>query len=120
MKMPPNTITVPDIAGIVGTEMVVEVMDVESQLSLSGWTMSGWADYFTSTVKSRLNNVISLEVSKTPMLALIQRPSIVRSIDWIDMVTIATLNLLNAFPVLAQRLHFRSSAGATLLFDVSR
>jgi hypothetical protein len=49
-------------------------------------TLGEWADYFDTPVekRSRIYNVISLEVAHTEFGNLIQRPQIVRQLDWID------------------------------------
>ncbi|KAG0249031.1 JmjC domain-containing histone demethylation protein 1 [Mortierella polycephala] len=84
MKMPPNTFTVDDVRDAVGGETEVEVMDVASQSELLDWNMESWAEYFMSEHKERVYNVISLEISGTPLADQVQRPKVVREMDWIE------------------------------------
>jgi F-box/leucine-rich repeat protein 10/11 len=87
MKMPNADITVSEIARIIG-DRPVEVMNASSQESMPGWTLFQWANYFETppTERKQLLNVISLEISDTELAKQIQRPSIVRQLDWIDQV----------------------------------
>jgi hypothetical protein len=53
------------------------------------WTMEKWATYFhrpSKRASKGVYNVISLEFSGTPLEALVRAPSVVREIDWIDVV----------------------------------
>ncbi|KAI3657192.1 hypothetical protein MP638_007469 [Amoeboaphelidium occidentale] len=83
MKMPSSKISVRQISRLTGN-IPVEIMDVHTQEPLVGWKMNDWADYFHSTEKQKLLNVISLEVSDTEFGQSIQRPAIVRELDWVD------------------------------------
>ncbi|KAF9932718.1 JmjC domain-containing histone demethylation protein 1 [Mortierella alpina] len=84
MKMPPKTLTVDDVRDAVGEDTAVEVIDVATQSELSDWSMGLWADYFKTEPKERVYNVISLEISGTPLADKVQRPRVVRELDWID------------------------------------
>ncbi|KAG0055010.1 JmjC domain-containing histone demethylation protein 1 [Gryganskiella cystojenkinii] len=84
MMMPPNSMTVDDVRDAVGPETLVEVMDVATQSELLDWNMRDWADYFKTEPKERVYNVISLEISGTSLADRIQRPKIVRELDWIE------------------------------------
>ncbi|KAG0172881.1 JmjC domain-containing histone demethylation protein 1 [Apophysomyces sp. BC1015] len=84
MQMPSDNITVYDIAQAVGEDRPVEVIDVATQAELPGWTMGQWAAYYHNPDRDRIRNVISLEISGTDFGNKIQRPRIVREIDWID------------------------------------
>jgi hypothetical protein len=87
MKMPPNDITVYDIARLVGgDDYPVEVIDVASQSEAPGWTMGRWAKYFHSPNRDRIRNVISLEISGSDLAEQVTRPKIVRELDWIDLM----------------------------------
>lgn len=87
MVMPPPETTVSDIARLVGEDTSVEVLDVSTQAALSGWTLGRWASYFTASPTSpehqKVLNVISLEISDTPLGAQVVPPSLVRSLDWV-------------------------------------
>jgi F-box/leucine-rich repeat protein 10/11 len=78
MRMPPSSLSVDDVRDAVGPETLVEVMDVATQSELLGWNLRDWADYFKTEPKERVYNVISLEITGTPLAKQIQRPRIVR------------------------------------------
>lgn len=59
------------------------MIDVASQSSSKNWTLGQWASYFSSSQKRKVLNVISLEVTGTPMERLVEAPSFVRSLDWV-------------------------------------
>ncbi|KAF9905670.1 JmjC domain-containing histone demethylation protein 1 [Lobosporangium transversale] len=84
MKMPPSTLTIDDICNAVGVDTPVEVIDVATQSEQADWTMGSWAEYFGAERHERVYNVISLEISGTPLGEQIKRPAVVRELDWID------------------------------------
>ncbi|KAF9997154.1 JmjC domain-containing histone demethylation protein 1 [Entomortierella chlamydospora] len=84
MKMPSVGLTVDDVRDAVGPETPVEVIDVATQSELPDWNMASWADYFKAEDKERVYNVISLEISGTPLADQVQRPKVVRELDWIE------------------------------------
>ncbi|KAF9578567.1 JmjC domain-containing histone demethylation protein 1 [Lunasporangiospora selenospora] len=84
MKMPLGGLTVDDVRDAVGADTPVEVIDVATQSELTNWDMGAWADYFKTEPKDRVYNVISLEISGTPLADQIRRPRVVRELDWIE------------------------------------
>jgi hypothetical protein len=60
--------------------------DVATQSNLPGWTLGKWADYFNTPADKRdkIRNVISLEISGTPLADRILPPRLVREIDWVE------------------------------------
>jgi hypothetical protein len=58
--------------------------DVASQSDLANWTLDAWARYYSDKDRSKVRNVISLEVSATELGATIQPPSVVAELDWVD------------------------------------
>lgn len=78
MKMPSKTLTVDDVRDAVGSETPVEVIDVATQSELYDWNMGSWADYFKAEHKERVYNVISLEITGTPLADQVKRPKVVR------------------------------------------
>ncbi|KAG0366957.1 hypothetical protein BC939DRAFT_493203 [Gamsiella multidivaricata] len=84
MKMPPITLSVDDVRDAVGAETPVEVIDVATQAELLDWNMGAWADYFKMEHKERVYNVISLEITGTPLAEQVQRPRVVRELDWVE------------------------------------
>lgn len=86
MKMPPDSFTVNDVSELLGEETPVEVIDVANQSASPGWTLGKWVDYFNSEPKDRekIYNVISLEISGTPLANQILPPRLVRELDWVE------------------------------------
>lgn len=80
MFIPPD-LTVDRVAELVGSETPIEVMDVPTQGEDRGWDLGRWAAYYNEPSPSRVRNVISLEVSDSPLGSMIQRPRIVRELD---------------------------------------
>lgn len=64
----------------------VAITDVASQSTSPGWNLGKWADYWAleSGKKDKVRNVISLEVSGTPLADRILPPRLVRELDWVD------------------------------------
>lgn len=54
------------------------IADVASQSGLSNWTLGQWATYYSDPRRDKVRNVISLEVSDTPLSAQVQAPALVR------------------------------------------
>ncbi|CAG8715052.1 10779_t:CDS:2, partial [Cetraspora pellucida] len=71
MKMPSKDITVSYIAATV---------------EQPSWNMYQWANYFDGPKRDQVLNVISLEISGTPLGDSIVRPRIVRELDWCEHV----------------------------------
>ncbi|KAF9496072.1 Clavaminate synthase-like protein [Pleurotus eryngii] len=86
MQMPASDFTVSDVADIVGEDHPVEVIDVSTQSTSPGWTLRRWADYYEQepSAREKVLNVISLEVSGTPLADQILPPRIVRELDWVE------------------------------------
>ncbi|KAG0347766.1 JmjC domain-containing histone demethylation protein 1 [Podila humilis] len=84
MKMPPLSLTVDDVRDSVGPETPVEVIDVATQSEQTDWNMASWAEYFKMEPRERVYNVISLEISGTPLADQVTRPTVVRELDWIE------------------------------------
>ena len=86
MRIPPRSTTIRDVARLVGPDTHVEVIDVKTQRSSRAWTLSEWADYFETppAERAKLLNVISLEISGTPLQALVEAPRMVRDSDWFE------------------------------------
>ncbi|KAG8532609.1 uncharacterized protein KY384_002486 [Bacidia gigantensis] len=84
----PQDLTVRRVAELYGPEEKVEVIDVKSQNGEGKkWNMRRWADYYENKDDNKIvRNVISLEVSQSPLGRLIRRPQIVRDLDLQDAV----------------------------------
>ncbi|GAA6007354.1 [Histone H3]-lysine-36 demethylase [Rhodotorula paludigena] len=86
LQMPPRSITVKEVAELVGPKTPLEVIDCASQSSLSNWTLGQWAKYYDDPKRDKVRNVISLEVSESRLGAMVQAPELVRKLDWVDNV----------------------------------
>ncbi|KZV67975.1 Clavaminate synthase-like protein [Peniophora sp. CONT] len=86
MDMPDESLTVKEIADMLGEDTSVEVIDVASQSGLSGWTLGKWAEYYHTPISERdkVRNVISLEISGTKLAEKVLPPRIVRELDWVE------------------------------------
>ncbi|KAG8701282.1 JmjC domain-containing histone demethylation protein 1 [Ceratobasidium sp. 394] len=86
MRMPGKDCTVSKVAELVGVDTPVEVMDVASQSTSPGWTLGSWAEYYNTpeAQRDKIKNVISLEVTGTPLAEQITPPRLVREIDWVE------------------------------------
>ncbi|EXJ91308.1 hypothetical protein A1O1_04418 [Capronia coronata CBS 617.96] len=82
----PRDLTVRKVAELYGLDEPVPVIDVKSQETKGQFTLQQWADYFDSTGEKPILNVISLEVSQSPLGKLIRRPKVVRDLDLEDQV----------------------------------
>ncbi|PGH12518.1 hypothetical protein AJ80_06679 [Polytolypa hystricis UAMH7299] len=96
----PDGLDVRAIAELYGPDERIEVIDVKSQQGEDKkWNMRKWADYYYENNSSKaVRNVISLEVSRTPLGRLLRRPRIVRELDLQDAVWPAELQAIGDFP----------------------
>jgi F-box and leucine-rich repeat protein 10/11 len=85
IRVPSTNFTINDVRMCVGSRRVLDVMDVNTQKNIE-MTMKDWQKYYEDTNKKKLLNVISLEFSHTKLENYIQSPSVVRQIDWVDVV----------------------------------
>ncbi|KAJ3411794.1 hypothetical protein HDV05_001693 [Chytridiales sp. JEL 0842] len=87
MQMPPGSLTVDEIGEACGRDRVVSAMEVLTQAERQ-MTMEEWVEYFNTAPekRKRLLNVISLEISDTPLAQQIVRPKLVRDLDWTEVV----------------------------------
>jgi F-box/leucine-rich repeat protein 10/11 len=84
MLVLPADIRISEIAAAVGPDKPLDVIDVASQSGLSNWTVGKWASYFEDPGREKVRNVISLELSATPMKDKVASPKVVRDIDWVE------------------------------------
>ncbi|KIX03712.1 uncharacterized protein Z518_07265 [Rhinocladiella mackenziei CBS 650.93] len=82
----PRDLTVRKIAELYGPDEPVPVIDVKSQETKGQFTLQQWADYYELQGDKPIRNVISLEVSHSPLGKLIRRPKVVRDLDLEDHV----------------------------------
>ncbi|KAJ3371853.1 Lysine-specific demethylase 7A [Allomyces arbusculus] len=81
----PEQLTVAQVAEIVGSDVVVDTVDVASQVSVPV-DLASWATYFNSPLRDSIYNILSLEFSDTPLNDMVVRPRVVRDLDLLDRV----------------------------------
>lgn len=87
LTVPSSNITVEDIKDYLGGNRIIDVIDVFKQSEVNPkLTLDDWVAYFEKKPRTKLYNVISLEVTGTPLIKYFQAPKIVRDIDWISNV----------------------------------
>lgn len=83
----PEGLTVRRVSELYGPSEKVPVIDVKAQEGEDKrWTMAKWADYYEQEGEKPVRNVISLEVSRSKLGRLIQRPKAVRDMDLQDSI----------------------------------
>lgn len=85
LRVPSTDFTINDVRMCVGSRRILDVMDVNTQKNIQ-MTMKEWQQYYEDPHKNRLLNVISLEFSHTKLDNYIQSPTVVRQMDWVDVV----------------------------------
>ncbi|WKX99125.1 hypothetical protein Q1695_014195 [Nippostrongylus brasiliensis] len=86
MKVPKaEDFSVDDVLRLVGGNRMIEVVEVSGQTSVK-MCLQDFIDYYKTPKGERetLYNVLSLEFSNTEMEDIIQSPTLVRQIDWVD------------------------------------
>uniref|UniRef100_W5N9M6 Lysine-specific demethylase PHF2 n=1 Tax=Lepisosteus oculatus TaxID=7918 RepID=W5N9M6_LEPOC len=83
MSVPPPTFYVSDVENYVGPERAVDVIDVTKQTD-SKMKLKEFVDYYYSTNRKRVLNVINLEFSDTRMSSIVESPQIVRKLSWVE------------------------------------
>lgn len=106
VRMPRSDLGVQEVANLVGRETPLEVIgelsqnewrggspradptfaDCAAQDALAKWTLGQWADYYTDPDRTKVRNVISLEVTESPLGREIVPPAFVRKLDWVTNV----------------------------------
>ncbi|KAK5975171.1 JmjC domain-containing histone demethylation protein 1 [Trichostrongylus colubriformis] len=86
MKVPKaEEFSVDDVLRLVGGNRMIEVVEVSGQTSVK-MSLRDFVDYYKTPKEERqtLYNVLSLEFSNTEMEDIIQSPTLVRQIDWVE------------------------------------
>ncbi|XP_052779281.1 lysine-specific demethylase PHF2-like isoform X2 [Mya arenaria] len=82
LKVPPPSFTIQDVEDHVGSMREIDVIDVSRQEDYK-MLMREWTDYYNSTDREKILNVISLEFSKSRMSERVEVPRAVREISWV-------------------------------------
>ncbi|XP_064422293.1 lysine-specific demethylase phf2 isoform X2 [Latimeria chalumnae] len=83
LTVPAPTFYVSDVENYVGPERVVDVTDVTKQKDCK-MKLKEFVDYYYSTNRKRVLNVINLEFSDTRMSSFVESPDIVRKLSWVE------------------------------------
>ncbi|XP_043934060.1 lysine-specific demethylase PHF2 isoform X2 [Protopterus annectens] len=83
MSVPAPTFYVSDVENYVGPERLVDVIDVTKQKECK-MKLKEFVDYYYSTNRKRVLNVINLEFSDTRMSSFVESPAIVRKLSWVE------------------------------------
>lgn len=107
-----------DVAAEVGGSSAVRLIDVDSQSELTGHSLREYVEYLSHrSPEHKVLNLISLEVSSSPLSARVQAPELVRQLDWIDTVWPLDRRARGDYPQV-QRYCIMSMAGAYTDFHV--
>uniref|UniRef100_H2MCM0 Lysine-specific demethylase PHF2 n=1 Tax=Oryzias latipes TaxID=8090 RepID=H2MCM0_ORYLA len=83
MSMPAPTFYISDVENYVGPDVSVDVVDVTKQTD-SKMKLKEFVDYYYSTNRKKVLNVINLEFSDTRMSNIVESPHIVRQLSWVE------------------------------------
>ncbi|KAM9365087.1 lysine-specific demethylase phf2 isoform 1-T1 [Pholidichthys leucotaenia] len=83
MSMPAPTFYISDVENYVGPDVTVDVVDVTKQTD-SKMKLKEFVDYYYSTNRKKVLNVINLEFSDTRMNSIVESPQIVRRLSWVE------------------------------------
>uniref|UniRef100_A0A674CHL8 Lysine-specific demethylase PHF2 n=1 Tax=Salmo trutta TaxID=8032 RepID=A0A674CHL8_SALTR len=83
MSMPAPTFYINDVEKHVGPDVGVDVIDVTKQKD-SKMKLKDFVDYYYSTSRKKVLNVINLEFSDTRMDSIVESPQIVRRLSWVE------------------------------------
>ncbi|XP_028303167.1 lysine-specific demethylase phf2 isoform X2 [Gouania willdenowi] len=83
MSMPVPTFYISDVENYVGPDVGVDVVDVTRQTH-SKMKLKEFVDFYYSTNRKKVLNVINLEFSDTRMNTIVESPQIVRQLSWVS------------------------------------
>ncbi|XP_029820518.1 lysine-specific demethylase PHF2 [Manacus vitellinus] len=83
LAVPAPTFYVSDVENYVGPERSVDVTDVTKQKDCK-MKLKEFVDYYYSTNRKRVLNVINLEFSDTRMSSFVEPPDIVKKLSWVE------------------------------------
>uniref|UniRef100_A0A3B3VHV4 PHD finger protein 8 n=1 Tax=Poecilia latipinna TaxID=48699 RepID=A0A3B3VHV4_9TELE len=83
MTLPPSSFSVSDVEHYIGADKEIDVIDVSRQCDMK-MRLGDFVEYYNSTNRDRVLNVISLEFSETRLSNLVETPKIVRKLSWVE------------------------------------
>uniref|UniRef100_A0A5S6R4W6 [Histone H3]-dimethyl-L-lysine(36) demethylase n=1 Tax=Trichuris muris TaxID=70415 RepID=A0A5S6R4W6_TRIMR len=84
LTLPPRSLNLQELGNLVGMSTMVDAIDVYRQRSFR-MELGKFLEHFAVADRSRVLNLISLEVSQTSLGEMITEPEIVRQISWVDL-----------------------------------
>ncbi|OAF70194.1 JmjC domain-containing histone demethylation protein 1 [Intoshia linei] len=84
MTMPPSHVNIGDIINLIGSERIIDVINVRNQTDFK-MRLKHFHTYYILKNKTDIFNVISLEFSKTKLAEIIEIPDVVKQISWVDL-----------------------------------
>lgn len=87
IKVPSPQTSILEVAEAIGLTEPVKLIEVGSQSEILGYTIGDYAKYLSKRTSShKLLNLISLEISATPMSSRVVAPAVARVVDWVERV----------------------------------
>ncbi|XP_048347018.1 histone lysine demethylase PHF8 isoform X2 [Sphaerodactylus townsendi] len=83
MTLPPASFGVREVEHHVGADKEIDVIDVTRQADLK-MRLGDFVNYYCSSRREKVLNVISLEFSETRLSNLVETPKIVRKLSWVE------------------------------------
>ncbi|KAJ8261884.1 hypothetical protein GJAV_G00159550 [Gymnothorax javanicus] len=83
LRLPPPTFSVKDVEQYVGSDKVIDVIDVARQAD-SKMKLGEFVKYYYNPDRPKVLNVISLEFSDTKMAELVEVPDIAQKMSWVE------------------------------------
>ncbi|XP_031568389.1 lysine-specific demethylase 7B-like [Actinia tenebrosa] len=83
LVVPSEDFSIMDVEKHIGSMKELDVIDVNKQEDIK-MVMREWTEYYMNPIKKKTLNVISLEFSKTGLSPLVQIPTVVRDMDWVN------------------------------------
>ncbi|XP_057685179.1 lysine-specific demethylase phf2-like isoform X2 [Corythoichthys intestinalis] len=83
MSMPPPSFYISDVENYVGPDVGVDVVDVTKQTD-SKMKLKDFVDYYYSTNRKKVLNIINLEFSDSRMNSIVESPQIVQRLSWVE------------------------------------
>ncbi|CAF1278220.1 unnamed protein product [Adineta ricciae] len=81
LTLPSRTITLAEINELIGPGRYIDIIDCEKQVTYK-MALEEYVDYFESIDRSKIYNVLSLEISNTKLGEQVITPRIVRDLSW--------------------------------------
>lgn len=83
LRVPPPSFTPRDVTRYVRASDLLDVIDVRRQQDCR-MSLSEYIEYFERRPRTEIFNILSLEISETPLDSLVSPPGIVQELSWVD------------------------------------